>query len=182
MKIGIVAKDGIKYFSFFLLTGLILFGMFFKTNLFSFIILPIIATIFVFLSFFSLYFFRNPKRTRAYNNNEIISPADGKVVKIDDIDDDIIGNSSKRVCIFMNVFNVHINRNPISGTVLETKHTSGKFMNAAYNNASFENERNSIILENDKYQKIRVVQIAGLIARRIRCFLKKMKKLFRENT
>ena len=172
MKIGKIAKDGIKYFIFFLLTGLILFGMYFKTNIFRFQIIPLIGAIFIFLSFFSLYFFRNPKRMRTYKENEIISPADGKVVRIDDIDDTEIGGSSKRVCIFMNVFNVHINRNPISGKITQIKYSKGSFLNAAKDQASFENERNSIIIERDTKRKIRVVQIAGLIARRIRCFLK----------
>jgi len=178
MSIGIIARDGIKYFILFLLTGIILFGMFYKTALFKFQIIPVLGLVFTFLSFFSLYFFRNPKRTRIYEENEIISPADGKVVKIDDIDDKDIGTSTKRVCIFMNIFNVHINRNPINGKVVEIKYSPGRFLNAADNRASSENERNSIVIEKNDKKKIRVVQIAGLIARRIRCFIKKDDNIF----
>ncbi|PLX16193.1 MAG: phosphatidylserine decarboxylase family protein [Candidatus Muiribacterium halophilum] len=170
MKLGNIAKDGYKYFTFFILTGIILIGMYIKTNVFQYMIILIFGSIFIFLSIFSLYFFRNPIRNRDYEKNEIISPADGKVVKIDTLDDNDIGSSCIRVCIFMNVFNVHINRNPIGGIVKKVEYSPGKFLNASYDNASFENERNSVLIENGS-KKLKVVQIAGLIARRIRCFV-----------
>jgi phosphatidylserine decarboxylase len=113
------------------------------------------------------YFFRDPVRTGERGQQLVISPADGKVVMITDVDEPtFMKERARRVSIFMNVFNVHVNRYPVSGTVRFVEKRAGKFMNAAAPNASMENEQASIGLETGS-NLILVRQIAGLIARRI---------------
>lgn len=113
-------------------------------------------------------FFRDPVREGPRGDEFLIAPADGKVVSIlDSIDEpDFHGQSVARVAIFMNVFNVHVNRYPASGTVTYRHDNPGRFFNAASEKASLENEQNSIGLETPR-GKILVRQIAGLVARRI---------------
>lgn len=113
-------------------------------------------------------FFRNPDRDGPRGEDLLIAPADGKVVSVlDAIDEpDFFGEQVKRVSIFMNVFNVHVNRYPASGTVAYCHHHSGRFLNAASEKASLENEQSSVGLDTSR-GKILVRQIAGLVARRI---------------
>ena len=121
------------------------------------------------LFLFSLNFFRDPKRNIPMDEKLIISPADGKVVKVSEINDPEVGESAKLVSIFLNVFSVHVNRVPIDGTVASVERKSGEFLAAFDHKASDENEQVVTVLEN-KSGKYKIKQIAGLIARRILCY------------
>lgn len=113
------------------------------------------------------YFFRDPLRTGERGEQLVIAPADGKVVMITEVDEpEFIKERAIRVSIFMNVFNVHVNRYPVSGIVRFVERKAGRFMNAAASDASLENEQTSIGIESGS-NHILVRQIAGLIARRI---------------
>ena len=120
------------------------------------------------LFLFSLNFFRDPQRTIPMDEKLIISPADGKVVKVTDINDPEVGESAKLVSIFLDVFNVHANRVPIDGTVSSVERKSGKFLAAFDHKASDENEQVVTVLDHHS-GKYKIKQIAGLIARRIVC-------------
>jgi phosphatidylserine decarboxylase len=113
------------------------------------------------------YFFRDPERTGARGPQLIIAPADGKVVMITEVDEPaFLHGRAKRVSIFMNVFNVHVNRYPVAGTVRFVHYNPGKFLNAITEKSSLENEQMSVGLESGSV-RILVRQIAGLVARRI---------------
>jgi phosphatidylserine decarboxylase len=113
------------------------------------------------------YFFRDPERSGPRGERVVIAPADGKVVLIQEVDEPaFMRGRTKRVSIFMNVFNVHVNRYPVSGTVRYVKYNPGKFLNAAVEKSSTENEQMSVGIETGGV-RILVRQIAGLIARRI---------------
>ncbi|MFQ5482204.1 MAG: phosphatidylserine decarboxylase family protein [Nitrospinaceae bacterium] len=125
------------------------------------------------LSFLALVFvtnfFRDPERTIPQTPGAVVSPADGKVMEIVQDKDEMLDQPGLRVSIFLNVFNVHINRIPATGTVEEIRYNKGKFLNAASHRASQENEHTSIRLRSGPHQ-ILFKQIAGLIARRIVCY------------
>lgn len=139
------------------------------------------------LSFFSLiltlficFFFRDPDRVIQDKIGAVSSPADGKVVIAELIDDNpYFGGPCKKISIFMSVFNVHVNRVPITGTVYDINYFPGKFINANLDKASLDNERNALIFEMDNGLKYATVQIAGLIARRIICGVQSGQKLNR---
>jgi phosphatidylserine decarboxylase len=117
---------------------------------------------------FSLYFFRDPERTAPPGANIVISPADGRVLDTENLDKSPYdGEKCIKVSIFMSVFNVHVNRIPFSGTVKDIKYFPGKFLNASFDKASEDNERNAVLIETKNGIKFWTVQIAGLIARRI---------------
>ena len=141
----------------------------------------IISVIFFMLTFFILWFFRDPKRNKPQDSNLIISSADGKVCLIDEAyppqETPLKEEKMKRICVFMNVFNVHINRSPISGVIKKIIYKEGSFFNASLDKASEKNERSSIIISNEKGTEVVVVQIAGLIARRILSFVSKNQDL-----
>ena len=119
------------------------------------------------VSVWVIAFFRDPERTGPRGPQYVIAPADGVVVSIVDVDEPaFVGGRARRVAIFMNVFNVHVNRYPADGTVAYRHYNAGRFLNAADEKASLENEQSSIGLETSN-GKILVRQIAGLIARRI---------------
>ncbi len=124
------------------------------------------------LTIWCAYFFRNPVRVTPPHEGLIMSPADGKIVLIKEVEApselELGTELYTRVSIFLNVFDVHINRIPISGTIKKIVYHPGRFLNASLDKASIYNERNSIVV-NTKYGDIAFVQIAGLIARRIRC-------------
>ena len=119
---------------------------------------------------FLLVFFRDPNRKCPTDENIIIAPADGKIIKIEDVDDPNIG-SAVLVSIFLSVFNVHINRMPINGQFSNVKHHHGKFLAAFDHKASDENERTEILITS-KIGNIKLKQVAGLVARRILCYAK----------
>ena len=128
----------------------------------------LIAFVLTLLALWVAYFFRDPERMGARGKQLIIAPADGKVVQIAEVDEPaFVQGKSRRISIFMNVFNVHVNRYPVSGTVQYVHYNKGKFINAAADKASLENEQSSVGIESDAGYRILVRQIAGLIARRI---------------
>lgn len=127
----------------------------------------LLAIALVILAIWVAYFFRDPEREGERGAHLVIAPADGKVVLISHVDEPtFIGGRATRISIFMNVFNVHVNRYPVSGVVRHVEYKPGKFVNAIGEQASLENEQRSVGLEADG-QRILVRQIAGLIARRI---------------
>ncbi len=156
-----------------------------------FIVTPGAATIFAFfagfvwvaillfmLTLFVVWFFRNPERTIPENPLLLVSPADGKVIRIEEISsDDHSDRSLLKISIFMNVFNVHVNRIPYSGRVVSIRYTPGKFLSANLDKASALNEKNAVLIRTDDGLEIMIVQIAGLIARRIVCWMKEGMKV-----
>ncbi|MEP7127610.1 MAG: phosphatidylserine decarboxylase family protein [Chitinophagales bacterium] len=121
---------------------------------------------------FLISFFRNPKRNTIINANEIIAPADGKVVVIEEtIEMEYFNAPRRQLSIFMSPANVHVNRNPISGEVKYVKHHHGKFLVAWHPKSSTENERTTVVIANDKIELL-MRQIAGILARRIVNYLK----------
>jgi phosphatidylserine decarboxylase len=127
----------------------------------------LLAVVMIIVAVWVAYFFRDPERSGERGDRVVISPADGKVVLITEVDEPaFIHGRAMRVSIFMNVFSVHVNRYPISGTVKYVQYNPGKFLNAAVEKSSLENEQRSVGIESGPY-RILVRQIAGLIARRI---------------
>lgn len=113
------------------------------------------------------YFFRDPERTGERGSSIVVAPADGKLILITEVDEPaFIGGRAVRLSIFMNVFNVHVNRYPVDGTVSYVHYNPGRFLNAAAEKSSIENEQSSVGIESGRY-RILVRQIAGLVARRI---------------
>ncbi|MDH5458484.1 MAG: phosphatidylserine decarboxylase family protein, partial [Nitrospinota bacterium] len=115
--------------------------------------------------------FRDPDRDIPNEEGVIVSPGDGKIVEIIEEKDPMLDEPYRRVSIFLNVFNVHVQRIPVGGRIGQVKYNKGKFLNAASHKASLENEQNAMIIDTGK-QKVLVKQIAGLIARRIVCWAK----------
>ena len=119
------------------------------------------------LALWVAYFFRDPERTGQRGNGIVIAPADGRIVMITEVDEPaFLHGKALRISIFMNVFNVHVNRYPVSGTVRFVHYNPGKFLNAATDKSSLENEQMSVGIE-DGTLRVLVRQIAGLVARRI---------------
>src|SRR5512143_3397189 len=124
------------------------------------------------LTLFVLFFFRDPERAVPQGEGVVVSPADGKVIVIKDIyEPDYLKQDVKQISIFLSVFNVHVNRSPIGGTVETVKYNPGKFHVASVDKASLDNEQTAMVIANGKH-KVLVKQIAGLIARRIVCYAK----------
>jgi phosphatidylserine decarboxylase len=131
------------------------------------------AGFFFVLTLFVTWFFRDPERDVPDEDGAIVSPADGKVIKVDVVNDAFGLEAALKVSVFMNVFNVHVNRAPVDGTVTDVAYHPGKFLSANLDKASLDNERNALFLDIGRGRKLVVVQIAGLIARRIVCKIKK---------
>jgi len=152
---------------------------------YPFIILSLVITVFVaflgigwltlllvFITFFIVWFFRNPERSFREEEKVLISPADGKVIKIEDVEiNGTISGRFKKISIFMNVFNVHVNRVPYSGKIEAINYHEGKFFSANLDKASLDNERNEVMIRTEDGRRVWMVQIAGLIARRIVCWV-----------
>ena len=127
----------------------------------------LLAIVMTVIALWVAYFFRDPERTGPRGPQVVVSPADGKLILITEIDEpNFIGGKALRLSVFMNVFNVHVNRYPVDGAVTYVHYNKGKFLNAAAEKSSLENEQSSVGIESGPY-KILVRQIAGLIARRI---------------
>jgi phosphatidylserine decarboxylase len=127
----------------------------------------LVAIVITLLALWVAYFFRDPERTGERGPKIVVAPADGKLIMMTEVDEPgFIGGKALRLSIFMNVFNVHVNRYPIDGTVKYVHYNPGKFLNAAAEKSSLENEQSSVGIQLGSY-KILVRQIAGLIARRI---------------
>lgn len=142
------------------------------------VFLPL-AVLFVVLSLFVVFFFRNPERITPADEKTVIAPADGVVIYQGVAREDHLGEEMTKISIFMSVFNVHINRVPITGTVLDTFYTKGKFLDVRNERATFENEQAGLVIETANGKRMVVVQVAGLIARRIVCYAKKGDQLVR---
>ncbi|MDA9212215.1 phosphatidylserine decarboxylase [Gammaproteobacteria bacterium] len=150
--------------------------IFFVISIFLGFVFTAISIIGCLLTIFTLWFFRDPERNTPYDSNSIISSADGKVCLIDESyppkEVSLSQEKMKRICVFMNVFNVHINRSPVSGTAKAIVYKEGQFLNASLDKASEKNERSSLVISSaNSGPEIVVVQIAGLIARRILGFV-----------
>ena len=132
-----------------------------------------LGTIGILLTVWVYYFFRDPERIVIEDDNYLVSPADGEVIKVEEVDGPkevgLENQKFKKISIFMNVFDCHVNRTPCSGTVEEILYKPGKFLNASFDKASEDNERNYYKIKDNSGNNIIVVQIAGLIARRIVC-------------
>jgi len=125
------------------------------------------AFVLLLLALWVAYFFRDPERTGERGPSLVVSPADGKLIMITEVDEPtFVKGRAVRISIFMNVFNVHVNRYPVEGVVRYIHYNKGKFLNAAAEKSSLENEQMSVGIETSRY-RVLVRQIAGLIARRI---------------
>jgi phosphatidylserine decarboxylase len=121
---------------------------------------------------FVLQFFRDPPRVVPAQPNAVLSPADGRIVKVEVARDPYLDRDALKISVFMNVFNVHSNRSPVDGVVVDAWYHAGTFLNAALDKASLENERNALHLRTADGDDVTCVQVAGLIARRILCYAK----------
>jgi len=152
-----IVKEGYPFIGFFVLT----------TILVSYFFHPYWAIIPLGLALFMAFFFRNPKREISTDDSVLVSPADGRVMSITEVlDDEFLGEPAQKVTIFLSVLDVHVNRSPINGEIKFQEYFVGRFKAAYKTIATFENERHAIGIENDRI-KVVVIQIAGLLARRI---------------
>lgn len=126
---------------------------------------------------FVIQFFRDPPRAVPATPGAVVCPADGKVIALGETTDPYLKRPARRISIFMNVFNVHSNRSPVAGQIKERWYSRGKFFNAALDKASEQNERNALWIRTDDGQDVVVVQVAGLIARRILCYVQVNERL-----
>ena len=156
-----IAKDGYM----FILPLAVLTGIFWALSWLW------VTGLFAGLFLFVTWFFRDPERSIPEDPNAIVSAGDGRVVEIVQEKDPLLDGVYTRVSVFLNVFNVHVNRVPIAGKIQATRYNPGKFFNAASHKASLDNEQSAILLNNG-HVTILVKQIAGLIARRIVCWAK----------
>jgi phosphatidylserine decarboxylase len=148
-------------------------ALFSVVTLILFLVFPTLGFIGLILTCWCIYFFRNPHRVTPENKGLIVSPGDGIVTKIEKaIPPHELKWTKKpltRISIFLNVFDVHVNRIPVDGVITRIQYHPGKFINASLDKASEFNERNSLLIQTPDGQEVLVVQIAGLIARRILC-------------
>ena len=152
-----VVKDGYPHIIIFVIIAFIV----------AYISNPVYAVIPGVLAIYLAYFFRSPHRDITPDDSLLYSPADGRVMAVEDFyDDEYLDEPVIKVTIFLSVFNVHVNRSPMRGQIKYQRYTCGGFVPAYKKSASFENERHAIGLENEK-NRILVIQIAGLLARRI---------------
>ena len=125
------------------------------------------------LTIWVYYFFRDPERVIINDDNYLVSPADGEVIKVEEVDGpkelNLENKRFKKISIFMNVFDCHVNRTPCGGKIDEILYKPGKFLNASFDKASEDNERNYYKIKDSHNNDVVVVQIAGLVARRIVC-------------
>lgn len=165
-----VALEGYPFIGFAALTTLVLAILDYDGG----------ALLALFLTAFVLYFFRDPERITSEDEDALVSPADGKVILIEKLfDDKFVKEHVYKVSIFMNVFNVHVNRAPCPGIVTRVLYSPGMFFSADTERGALENEACAMILETRNNRQIAVVQVAGLIARRIVCWAGKGDSLAR---
>lgn len=123
------------------------------------------------IALFVLQFFRDPPRTIPSDPAAVLSPADGRIVVVEQVQDPYADRQALKISVFMNVFNVHSNRSPVDGQVVKAQYFPGKFVNADLDKASVENERNALVITTPQQHTVTCVQVAGLIARRILCYV-----------
>lgn len=164
---GIVAREGFPFIAYS--AGLTLLLAFSAWKLCS-LVLAVPAALALLLTLFVVSFFRNPERTPPGDENTVVAPADGTVIVVERVPETPLGVEALKISIFMSVFNVHVNRAPLDGRVVDVSYHQGKFFDARDGRASSENERNSVVLETASGVRMAFVQIAGLIARRIICY------------
>lgn len=163
-----LAKEGLP----FVLLGCALIFVF------SFLGLLILSGLAILLTLFTLFFFRDPDRNHTVPDKAVLTPADGKIIQIQHIENNNpLGKPAVKISIFMSVFNVHVNRIPVDGIIKDITYQPGKFFSANLDKASEQNERNSISLQTRDSHEIIFIQIAGLIARRIACWVNKGDKM-----
>jgi phosphatidylserine decarboxylase len=164
------AREGYPFIGIATVLALAAFALALVRRSWSLWLLAIVITI---LALWVAYFFRDPERAGERGIDIAVAPADGKLIMIAEVDEPaFIGGKALRLSIFMNVFNVHVNRYPVDGTVEYVHYNPGKFLNAAAEKSSIENEQSSIGIDTGKH-RVLVRQIAGLIARRIVTYSKK---------
>lgn len=159
-----IAREGFP----FILSGIVLTILFFGLHL------PLFGAVLCALTLFTVYFFRDPPRSPVVEDKSVFAPADGKVVGVttqkhsaEETDEKVL-----KVSIFMSLFDVHVNRIPVAGKISTVTYHPGKFLAANLDKASEQNERNTVTLETGDNRKVAFVQVAGLIARRIACWVK----------
>lgn len=159
-----IALDGMRFFVPLTLVAVAAF-------LFS---LAWVGLLFALAALYVLWFFRNPERKIPSGADLLVSPADGRILKIEEAEGEreLFPGRFKKVSIFMNIFNVHVNRSPCAGIVGRISYRQGKFFSANLDKASLSNERNAVVVKRDDGRDILVIQIAGLVARRIVCWKK----------
>jgi phosphatidylserine decarboxylase len=163
------AREGIPFMSIGFVAAIVAIAAAVYFRSWPLWLLAVVVTI---LALWCAYFFRDPERTGPRGPNVVIAPADGKVLMMTEVDEPrFIQGRAMRISIFMNVFNVHVNRYPVNGRVAYLHYNPGKFLNAANDKASLENEQMSVGITTGQ-QKVLVRQIAGLIARRIANYAK----------
>lgn len=158
-----IAKEGLPLILKFLVSG------------FLFILIPyaffyFLGATFLIIAIFCTYFFRDPERKVLNEPNLILSPGDGKILEVSEEENKILGGKAKVVRIFLSIFDVHVQRSPISGVIRSIQYKKGKFLDARDLRAARENEQNTILIENENC-KAAVSQIAGKIARKIHCWV-----------
>lgn len=133
----------------------------------------ILSSLLALLTLFIAFFFRNPKREVPDLENIILAPADGRIVHVGEAQETrFLRSATLKISIFMSIFDVHLNRAPVTARLVERSYHPGRFRIASTEKASLDNEQNALLLETEEGEKIVLVQIAGLIARRIVCYSK----------
>jgi phosphatidylserine decarboxylase len=161
-----VAREGLP----FIFSGSAFVVLFFSLHL------PVLGVLFAFLTLFTIYFFRDPSRSAEADEKSVLTPADGRVLEVKPLPprdpSNSVGEESLKVSVFMSLLDVHVNRIPVAGRISKVTYQPGKFLVANLDKASEQNERNTVTLETHDGYRIAFVQIAGLIARRIACWIK----------
>lgn len=162
-----VAVEG---FPFIVAFGVVAAGLYFIAGSVQSGILFAFSGVAALLALFTVFFFRNPHRIVPLVENGVIAPADGRIIFMGDAREEQTGEEMVKISIFMSVFNVHINRVPLTGRIVDNFYVKGKFLDVRDERATFENERNGLVIETSGGRRVIVVQVAGLIARRIVCY------------
>lgn len=136
-----------------------------------------LGLVFWLVAIFVIQFFRDPTRQAPQGETLVLSPADGRIVAVEEVDDPYADRRALKISVFMNVFNVHSNQMPVGGRITKIEYFKGKFVNADLDKASIENERNAIVIQRTDGQLVTSVQVAGLVARRILCYAKEGQEL-----
>ena len=169
----IFPKIHVEGYKFIVISGII--------TLVFYIFSDFLALIGLLLTVWVYYFFRDPERISIDDDNYLVSPADGEVIKVEEVDGpmelNLENKKFKKISIFMNVFDCHVNRTPCAGKIEEILYKPGKFLNASLDKASEDNERNYYKIKDKQNNDIILVQIAGLVARRIVCETSKDQEL-----